>query len=67
MVDSERLRFDFTYFKALTTEELQQIEQYVNHEIQAGLPVSWQVLPIEEAKKPGLRCCLQKNTAQMSG
>lgn len=55
MVDSERLRFDFTYFKALTTEELQQIEQYVNHEIQAGLPVSWQVLPIEEAKKTGAK------------
>lgn len=53
LVDSDRLRFDFNYFQALTTEELDQIEQLVNDAIQDGLPVQGQIMPIEQARQTG--------------
>lgn len=55
MVDPDRLRFDFNYFKALTTEELEQIERLVNLDIQAGQAVSWQIMPVEDARKTGAK------------
>ena len=52
-VDGERLRFDFTHFSAMTPEEIQRVEDMVNEEIQAGLPVVTEVMDVEEAKKSG--------------
>ena len=52
-VDAKRLRFDFTHFKAMTKEELQQVEDIVNKEIEASLPVVTVVCSLEEAKKTG--------------
>ncbi len=53
LVDSRRVRFDFTHFTALTPEELKLVEQGVNENILAALPVETQVMPIEEARKTG--------------
>ncbi len=39
LVDSERLRFDFTHGKALSREELHRIEEMVNFEIGKATPV----------------------------
>ena len=39
LVSAERLRFDFNYFEAIPIEELQQIEQVVNHEIMKNTAV----------------------------
>ncbi|QKF80889.1 alanine--tRNA ligase [Halarcobacter ebronensis] len=51
--DSNRLRFDFTYPKAMTNEEIEEVEDLVNSMIIRGLPGSVEELPIEEAKKKG--------------
>ncbi len=52
-VDGERLRFDFSHFSAMTAEELKQVEDIVNEQIAASLPVVTDVMTIEEAKKSG--------------
>ncbi|WP_182481637.1 alanine--tRNA ligase [Enterocloster lavalensis] len=52
-VDAGRLRFDFTHFSAMTPEELEKVEELVNQEIRAGLPVETQVMTLDEAKKTG--------------
>jgi len=52
-VDPYRCRFDFSHFSAVTPDELAQIENLVNKEILAAVPVVTEELPIEEAKKKG--------------
>ena len=52
-VDAHRLRFDFSHFSAMTPEELAKVEQIVNDEINAHLPVRTSVMTLEEAKKTG--------------
>lgn len=52
-VDAGRLRFDFTHFSAMTPEELQKVEDLVNKEIQAALPVITEEMSLDEAKKSG--------------
>ena len=53
LVNPTRLRFDFAHFQAMTAEEIAEVEALVNKEIQAALPVTTQVMGIEEAKKTG--------------
>ncbi len=53
LVTSERLRFDFTHFSALTKEEISKVESIVNEEIAASLPVHTDIMTIEEAKQTG--------------
>ncbi|MDB8727379.1 alanine--tRNA ligase [[Ruminococcus] gnavus] len=52
-VNEGRLRFDFSHFSAMTAEELQKVEEIVNEQIVAGLPVKVENMPIEEARKTG--------------
>ena len=52
-VDPYQCRFDFSHFSAMTPDEIQQVENYVNKVIMAAVPVTTEVLPIEEAKKKG--------------
>ena len=52
-VNEDRLRFDFSHFSAMTAEELQKVEDIVNEQIVAGLPVKVENMPIEEARKTG--------------
>ena len=52
-VNEDRLRFDFSHFSAMTAEELQKVEDMVNEQIAAGLPVDIENMPIEEARKTG--------------
>lgn len=52
-VTSERLRFDFTHFSALTKEEIEKVEAIVNKEITNAIPVKTSIMTIEEAKKSG--------------
>lgn len=53
LVTPDRLRFDFAHFAAMTKEELQKVEDMVNKEIRASLPVVTQIMNVEEAKKSG--------------
>lgn len=52
-VEPERLRFDFTHFKALEPDEIAEIERIVNDVIWAWRPVETEVRPLEEAVKMG--------------
>jgi alanyl-tRNA synthetase len=47
------LRFDFTYPKAPTAEELKRVESLVREKIASDLPVTYAVLPKEQAQKLG--------------
>ncbi|HAG90559.1 MAG TPA: alanine--tRNA ligase [Bdellovibrionales bacterium] len=53
LVESDRLRFDFTHNKPLTPQELEQVESLVAGEIAAAHNVQAEVLPQKEALKKG--------------
>lgn len=52
-ITPERLRFDFNFDRALTTEERQRIEDMANDVINKDLPVYWEEMETEDAKKVG--------------
>jgi len=52
-VDPVRLRFDFSHFQPMTAEELQKVEDIVNREIEAALPVRTDIMSLDDAKKTG--------------
>lgn len=52
-ITQERLRFDFSHPDKMSDEELKEVEEIVNKQIQRDLPVSYETMPIEEAKKSG--------------
>ncbi|MBM6784963.1 alanine--tRNA ligase [Collinsella tanakaei] len=52
-LDDHRLRFDFTHFEAVSTDELARIEDIVNREIFAAKPVVTRVMGIDEARASG--------------
>jgi len=51
--DASRLRFDFTYAKAMSEDQLELVEQKVNDMIASAIESDIQELPIEEAKDKG--------------
>ena len=53
LVNAEHCRFDFSHFNAMTSEELQAVEDLVNRKIFEALPITMQEMPIEEARKLG--------------
>ncbi len=53
LVDPHKLRFDFSHFKALSEDEIKEIERLVNEQILLNRKVTWKNYPIEEAKKLG--------------
>lgn len=53
LVTPDHLRFDFTHFSAVTTQELQTVEQRVNEQILAGLSIESAEMPINEARALG--------------
>ena len=52
-VSEARLRFDFSHFSAMTDDEISRVETLVNDRIAAFVPVTTEVMSIEEAKKTG--------------
>jgi alanyl-tRNA synthetase len=55
LVEHNRLRFDFSHPKAMTSEEVALVEERVNHHILHALSGITQELSIEEAKKSGAK------------
>ncbi|MGN1002465.1 MAG: alanine--tRNA ligase, partial [Oscillospiraceae bacterium] len=53
LVEPDHLRFDFTHFSALTTDEILAVNKRVGNMILAGLDISICEMPIDEAKKLG--------------
>ncbi|EDZ63154.1 alanyl-tRNA synthetase [Sulfurimonas gotlandica GD1] len=55
LVESDRLRFDFSHPKALTQTELVEIETRVNNDVLRAIPANTQVMGIEDAKNSGAK------------
>ncbi len=53
LVEAGRLRFDFTHFKGLTSEEISRVEELVNDYILADYPLSGKEMLLAQAKKTG--------------
>ncbi|MCR4630291.1 MAG: alanine--tRNA ligase [Treponema sp.] len=54
-INNERMRFDFTFERPMTKEEIQKVEDIVNEKIKKDLPVTMEVMPLEQAKESGAR------------
>ena len=52
-ITAERLRFDFTFGRKVTKEELAEVERLVNEAIQADVPVVCEEMTVPEAKAKG--------------
>lgn len=52
-ITSERVRFDFNFDSKLTDEEIQRVEKIVNGKIRDNLPVHYELISTEEARKLG--------------
>lgn len=50
-ITSERLRFDFSFDRKMTAEEIKQVEDLVNQRINDDLKVDHMIVPLDEAKK----------------
>lgn len=53
LVEPERLRFDFSHPNPLNIEQLKLIEDRVNQQIRANVPVATEVMSTEDAKNAG--------------
>lgn len=52
-ITPERVRFDFSYDKKLTKEEIEKVKDIVLTKIKDDLPVHFEILPLEKAKDIG--------------
>lgn len=52
-ITSERLRFDFSYQDKVTPEQIKQVEDLVNQQITAALPVNLENMKFIDAQKTG--------------
>ncbi|MFC2586916.1 MAG: alanine--tRNA ligase [Campylobacter sp.] len=52
-VEADRLRFDFSHPKALTSEELEMIEKFVNDAVASGAAAKTEIMDVEAAKNSG--------------
>jgi alanyl-tRNA synthetase len=64
MVDADRLRFDFTHFKAMTDDELKRTEEKVNRYIKQALPVGIEEMDIGRARDTGALAFFGERYAQ---
>ncbi|QCI13863.1 alanine--tRNA ligase [Pseudomonas putida] len=53
LVDSQRLRFDFSHFEAVTPAQIKALEEIVNSEVRKNTPVQTELTDIETAKAKG--------------
>ena len=52
-MDSQRFRFDFSHFEAMTDEQIAQAEAIVNAQIRANTPVQTELMELDAAKEKG--------------
>lgn len=52
-ITPERLRFDFSFGRAMTADEIKQVEDKVNAAIKADVPVVCEEMTVDEAKAQG--------------
>lgn len=54
-ITSERMRFDFNYPEKMTPEQIKSVEDLVNRQIKAELPVVMEEMSLDEAKAAGAK------------
>jgi alanyl-tRNA synthetase len=54
-ITPERLRFDFSFSRPMTKEEIQKVEDIVNEQIRKDMPVTMEEMSLADAKKGGAR------------
>ncbi|PIP73273.1 MAG: alanine--tRNA ligase [Candidatus Lloydbacteria bacterium CG22_combo_CG10-13_8_21_14_all_47_15] len=52
-ITQERLRFDFSYPEKITDEQKKEVEDIVNEQIRRALPVTYEEMTIDEARRRG--------------
>lgn len=52
-ITADRLRFDFSHTEKMTDEQKKAVEDIINQKIVEALPVIYEDVPVEEAKKRG--------------
>lgn len=52
-ITSERIRFDFSFDRKLTDEEVTKVQNLVNKKIEENLPVHFEIIPLIKAKELG--------------
>ncbi|SEF81035.1 alanyl-tRNA synthetase [Caloramator fervidus] len=65
LVAPDRLRFDFTHFDALSTEDLKRVEDLVNSKIMESLEVETVETTLDEAKKMGATALFDEKYANI--
>ncbi|NIZ40808.1 alanine--tRNA ligase [Entomospira entomophila] len=58
-ITPERLRFDFNWSEKMTPEQISAVESLVNEQIQRNLPISWEIMSLEEAKNVGAQAVFE--------
>ena len=53
LVEPDKLRFDFTHFKALTADEILKVEKIVNQKINEAINVTKKEMTLNDAKQKG--------------
>ena len=64
-VDSEKLRFDFTYSGKMTDEKLLEVEHFANAMMDENLIVSTEIMPLDKAKKMGAMALFSEKYGDM--
>ena len=54
-ITAERLRFDFSHPEPMTSEQVSEVEEIVNQQISRDLPVHFETMTLEEAKRLGVQ------------
>jgi len=52
-ITSDRLRFDFSHDKTLTSYEIKKVEEMINEQIDKNLKVTKEIMTLDEAKSSG--------------
>ena len=52
-ITAERLRFDFSFGRKMTPDEIKEVERLVNEAIEAKAPITCEEMPLEQAKQSG--------------
>ena len=63
VVEPSRLRFDFTHYTAMDSDELAEVERLMNEEILKNVEVHTDVMDLDRALEPARWRCSAKNTA----
>jgi len=64
-VDSDKLRFDFTYTGKMTDEKVIEVEKFMNDMINQNIIVSTEVMPIDKAKEMGAMALFSEKYGDM--